>query len=85
LLLEVAAGHERVLKTKQAKVRLKNFGENGIDLELVLWIADPEEGEFNLRSDLNWAIWALFKRENIEIPFPQRVLHQASTQVVEQR
>ena len=77
VLLGIAASHERVLKSRVPQVRLKNFGENGIDLELVLWIADPEEGEFNLRSDLNWAIWGAFKRENIEIPFPQRVLHQA--------
>ncbi len=85
LLLEIAASHNRVLATREPRVRLKNFGENGIDLELVLWIDDPEAGELNLRSDLNWAIWEAFKRENIEIPFPQRVLHQASTQVVEQR
>lgn len=77
LLLEIAAQHERVLDTHPAQVRLKNFGENGIDLELVLWIADPEEGENNLRSDLNWQIWAAFKREGVEIPFPQRVIHQA--------
>ncbi len=77
LLLEIAAQHERVLDTPAAQVRLKNFGENGIDLELVLWIADPEEGENNLRSDLNWQIWAAFKREGVEIPFPQRVIHQA--------
>lgn len=81
LLLEVADQHERVLAAPEPRVRLKHFGENGIDLELVIWISDPEESEFNLRSDLNWAIWTLFKRENIEIPFPQRVLHQAGQQV----
>lgn len=77
LLLEIASGHERVLAAHEPRVRLKHFGENGIDLELVVWIADPEEGEFNLRSDLNWEIWAAFQREGIEIPFPQRVIHQA--------
>lgn len=80
LLLDIAANHERVLKTRAPRVRLKNFGENGIDLELVLWIADPEESEFNLRSDLNWAIWEAFKHESIEIPFPQRVVYQAGPQ-----
>ena len=80
LLLEIAAGNKRVLDTPPPRVRLKNFGENGVDLELVVWITDPEEGEFNLRSDLNWKIWEVFKREGIEIPFPQRVIHQASPQ-----
>ncbi|MDP2788057.1 MAG: mechanosensitive ion channel [Pseudomonadota bacterium] len=80
LLLEIAAGHERVLVSHEPQVRLKNFGDNGIDLELVIWIADPEEGEMNLRSDLNWQIWAAFKREKIEIPYPQRVVHQVEAQ-----
>jgi small-conductance mechanosensitive channel len=80
LLLEIAAGNKRVLDTPPPRIRLKNFGENGVDLELVVWITDPEEGEFNLRSDLNWKIWEVFKREGIEIPFPQRVIHQASPQ-----
>ncbi len=81
LMLEIVRQHERVLDTHEPKVRLKNFGENGIDLELALWIADPEEGEANLRSDLNWQIWTVFKREGIEIPYPQRVIHHANPQV----
>jgi len=80
LLLEIASGHARVLKTPEPRVRLKHFGDNGIDLELVIWISDPEESEFNLRSDLNWRIWAAFKREGVEIPFPQRVIHQANAE-----
>jgi small-conductance mechanosensitive channel len=81
LMLDIARQHERVLDTHEPKVRLKNFGENGIDLELAVWITDPEEGEANLRSDLNWQIWTVFKREGIEIPYPQRVIHHASPQV----
>lgn len=77
MLLEIALNNTRVSKVREPKVRLKNFGENGIDMELAIWIADPEAGESGLRSDLNWAIWAAFKRESIDIPFPQRVVHQA--------
>jgi len=54
---------------------IKHGGDSGINMELVVWISDPEAGEPNLRSDLNWAIWAAFQRENIEIPYPQRVIH----------
>lgn len=77
VLLAIANAHPRVLEKPTPKVRLQNFAESGIDLELVFWITDPEEGEANLRSDLNWQIWAAFRREKIEIPFPQRVIHQA--------
>ncbi|MBK9327182.1 MAG: mechanosensitive ion channel [Hydrogenophilales bacterium] len=77
LLLEIADGNDRVLETPVPQVRLQSFGENGINLELVVWIRDPEEGEANLRSQLNWSVWGTFQRERIEIPFPQRVIHVA--------
>jgi small-conductance mechanosensitive channel len=77
LLLEIAAGNDRVQDAPSPRVRLQSFGDNGINLELVVWIQDPEEGEANLRSDLNWAVWTAFRREGIEIPFPQRVIHMA--------
>jgi small-conductance mechanosensitive channel len=47
-------------------------------LELAVWIRDAGEGQNNLRSDINWAIWRRFKSAGIEIPFPQRVVHLAS-------
>jgi small-conductance mechanosensitive channel len=75
LLLDIAAGNTRIMPEPSPRVRLQSFGDNGINLELVVWIGDPEAGEPNLRSDLNWAIWEAFTRENIEIPFPQRVVH----------
>ena len=37
------------------------FGDHGIELELRFWIADPQEGVNNVRSDVNRTIWALFK------------------------
>ncbi len=77
LLLGVAAGNARVLAAPPPRARLNGFGDNGINMELVVWIRDPEESEMNLRSDLNWAIWDAFQQEKIEIPFPQRVVHLA--------
>jgi len=72
LMLDVARQHERVLKEPAPMAYLKNFADNGIDLELGVWIDDPEEGLLNLKSDLNRAIWQMFRRENIQIPHPQR-------------
>jgi len=45
-----------------APVFLKEFADNGILLELAVWIRDPSEGQNNLRSDINWAIWRASKR-----------------------
>ena len=80
VMLEAAAGNDRVLREPAPVVLLKNFGESGIDMELAVWIDTPEAGELLLRSDLNWAIWEGFQRAGIEIPFPQRVVHLAKAE-----
>lgn len=72
IMRQAAENHPRVLKEPAPKAFLKAFGDNGIDLELGVWIADPEEGQLNLRSELNLEIWRKFRAAGIEIPFPQR-------------
>ena len=52
-----------------------DFGDNGISLELRVWINDPENGIANVRSDVNVGIWRRFKEAGITIPFPQRDVH----------
>ncbi len=81
LMLEAAQDHARVVHDEadsQPKVFLKEFADNGVILELAVWIRDASEGQNNLRSDINWAIWRRFKAAKIEIPFPQRVVHMAA-------
>jgi small-conductance mechanosensitive channel len=51
------------------------FTDNGIALELVVWINDPEMGQGNLKSALNIAIWKAFRDNGIRIPYPQREVH----------
>ncbi len=80
IMLEAAAGNDRVLQKPAPAVLLRSFGESGIDMELAVWIDTPEAGELALRSDLNWAIWEGFQRAGIEIPFPQRVVHLAKAE-----
>lgn len=78
LMLEAAHGQTRVIRDEPdnpPRVYLKEFADNGVLLELAVWIRDAGEGQGNLRSDINWAIWRRFKTAGIEIPFPQRVIH----------
>lgn len=51
---------------------LAGFGDSGINLELGLWLRDPENGQLALRSAVNRRILAAFSAAGIEIPFPRR-------------
>lgn len=85
LMLEAARSQPRVIlddPESPPRVFLKEFADNGVLLELAVWIRDASEGQNNLRSDINWAIWRRFRAANIEIPFPQRVVHMARSQGV---
>ena len=72
MMLEAARSHTRVLRNPAPAALLKGFRDSGIDLELYVWVADPEAGTGNLRSDVYRAIWKGFNANDIAIPFPQR-------------
>jgi len=72
LMREVAERHPRVLVEPTPTVQIRGFGESGIDLMLIVWIPDPEEGSADLQSEIYLEIWQVFKHNNISIPFPQR-------------
>lgn len=62
----------RVLENPAPRCLMRGFGDSSIDLELRFWIADPEEGCRNVTSDVLVSVWALFQKEGINVPFPQR-------------
>jgi small-conductance mechanosensitive channel len=66
----------RVMEDPGPSCQLAEFASDGINLKIFFWINDPENGQGNVRSDVNFALLDLFNAEGIEIPFPQRVLHQ---------
>jgi small-conductance mechanosensitive channel len=72
VLLEACEGQARVLRDPAAVSRLMHFSDSGIELELRFWISDPQEGVNNVRSEVNRAIWRLFKEHQITIPMAQR-------------
>lgn len=77
LLRETIGGVQRVLSDPAPGVQLSNFGADGLELTLIYWIGDPENGTGNVRSQVNLAVLALLRREGVNIPYPQRVVHQA--------
>ncbi len=75
LLCGAATAQARVLKDPAPSAALSAFGADGLEFTLGFWLADPENGQLNLRSDVNVAILRALRDHGIEIPYPQRVVH----------
>ncbi len=74
--LEAAvAAVPRVVAEPAPGCHLSAFGADGIDVTVNFWIRDPENGQSNVRSDVNLIILDTLNALGIEIPFPQRVVH----------
>lgn len=74
VLEEVAVENNDVLVTPAPRVRFRLFGESSLDFELLVWIARPID-RGRVKHELNCAVYKALNKYNIEIPFPQRVLH----------
>ena len=74
--LEAAiAAVPRVVADPAPSVQLAAFSADGMDLSINFWIRDSENGQGNVRSDVNLVVLDVLNAEGIEIPFPQRVVH----------
>ncbi len=73
-LMRIAAAHPNVCEAPVPRVRFRAFGDSGLEIELLVWIAQPALRGLALH-ELNCEIYRTFSREGISIPFPQRDLH----------
>jgi small-conductance mechanosensitive channel len=74
-LVDAMRAVPRVLSEPGPSVQLSNFAADGLELTLIFWIADMENGTGNVRSGVHLAVLRVLNADGIEIPFPQRVLH----------
>jgi small-conductance mechanosensitive channel len=76
LLLKAADDHPEVLSEPKPDVLFREFGDSSLNFELRVWIPNPNPAvRFKITSDLNYAIDAMFRENNVQIPFPQRDVH----------
>ncbi len=80
LLLKCAENHSKVVDKPKPFVRFNDFGESSLDFQLFFWTAD-DFGVENIKSDLRFHIDDQFRKNNVEIPFPQRDLHLKSKNI----
>jgi small-conductance mechanosensitive channel len=74
-LVEALLKVERVIADPGPGVQLSNFAADGMDLTINFWIRDPENGQGQVKSDVHLAVLDVLNAEDIQIPFPQRVMH----------
>ena len=74
-LVEAMAAVPRVLSDPEPAVHLSHFAADGLELTLIYWIADMENGTGNVRSAVNLAVLQVLNAAGVQIPFPQRVMH----------
>lgn len=79
LLEQAALDQSRVLRDPAPSAALSAFGADGLEFTLGYWMADPENGQLNLRSLINLNILTALRQAGVEIPFPQRVVHMKHT------
>ena len=75
ILVDALRGIARVLDDPAPNVQLSSFAADGMELTVSFWIRDAENGQGNVKSEVNLAILAVLNAQGIEIPYPQRVVH----------
>ena len=75
ILVDAATACQRVLADPAPSARLARFGADGLEFSLLFWIADPSNGQLNVRSEINLRVLKEFRAAGIDIPYPQRVVH----------
>jgi len=76
LLTQVAMDNPLVLKDPPFGVFFDDFGDNALSFDLVVWVeAGAERSLRQIRSELRFAIDAVFAEHGIVIAFPQRDVH----------
>lgn len=74
ILIECALQHKEVANKPEPFVKLEDFGESSLDFELYFWTSNNFGVEI-IKSDLRFMINKEFKKNGVQIPFPQRDVH----------
>ena len=75
-IIEAAvATHPGVLsEPEKPDCELRGFGDSGIDFGVEFWVEGIDDGKNKFSSDVLFLIWNALKDNDIEIPYPHRVI-----------
>jgi potassium-dependent mechanosensitive channel len=74
VLGEVVKDNPYRVEGRDPVVLVRSFDDSGITMVVLAWIHDANH-KYRAISWINLEIWRAFKKNGIEIPFPQRDLH----------
>ncbi|MBB6478377.1 mechanosensitive ion channel family protein [Spirochaeta isovalerica] len=63
-----------LVKSENPVARVHSFDDSGITMKLISWINDSAN-KYEFLGWVNLELWRAFKKEGIEIPYPQLDLH----------
>ncbi|MFK7772643.1 MAG: mechanosensitive ion channel family protein [Saprospiraceae bacterium] len=73
LILEAINNHPKILNNPKPQVQFADFGSSSLDFTLYFFSHEFFRIEL-VKSDLRYSIFRIFRKNNIEIPFPQHDL-----------
>ena len=73
ILLDLAGQNKKILENPKPFVIFEDFGDNALNFQLFFALKSSFESNI-VKSDLRYSIFRAFKKEKIEIPFPQRTI-----------
>jgi small-conductance mechanosensitive channel len=74
ILQKIAQQHPLVLDTHETFVRFEDYGDSALIFSVFFYTNEVFRVE-KIKSDIRIEIFKALKEKNIEIPFPQRVVH----------
>jgi small-conductance mechanosensitive channel len=69
---EAARSTPRVLPDPPPVALLREFGADGLQVDITFWIGDPQVGRMNVQSAVAVAVYKLYAARGIAIPYPRR-------------
>lgn len=74
ILLAAASQQPRVLSKPAPSVQLVDFVEHGLQFTLSYYINDPQNGQGNIRSQVNLAVLQSLREAGVSLPVPKQMV-----------
>jgi small-conductance mechanosensitive channel len=74
ILLDCARKNKSISAQPKPFVRFNNFGDSSLEFQVFFWVREPFLVE-HAKSELRYAIDDAFRKNKVQIPFPQRDVH----------